>query len=191
MEVVKMEHSISIRKYQESDRAQVQTICLATGSDQATQNKAFQDMLLTAFCNYYIEQEPDNCFVATDGQKAIGYILCAENADVWAKNFQELYVDRMDNEAMKPFYSGIMNSPLQFASEYPAHLHIDILPEYQRMGIGSKLMNALVQHLKDKGIRGLMLSVACDNVKGRQFYKKYGFQVLAETPHEIVMGIQL
>ncbi len=186
-----MTQKISIRKYQESDREQVQGICMATGSGEAQQNEVFQNMLLTAFCNYYIEQEPDNCFVAADGQKAVGYVLCAENAEAWAEIFQDQYIAHLDADPLKMFCQGIMNSPLQFASEYPAHLHIDILPDYQRMGLGTMLMDTLVQHLKEKGIPGLLLSVAGDNTKGKQFYKKYGFQVLAETPHEIVMGIPL
>lgn len=148
-------------------------------------------MLLTTFCNYYIEQEPNNCFVAANEQEAIGYIICAENAGNWAKTFREQYVDRLDNEDLKAFCRGTMNSPLQYASEYPAHLHIDILPEYQRIGIGSKLMDTLVQHLRGKRIPGLMLCVAPDNMKGRQFYNKYGFHVLTETQHEVVMGIRL
>ena len=50
-------------------------------------------------------------------------------------------------------------------------------------------MDALLAHLKIKGVPGLMLSVASDNDKGIHFYKKYGFKVLERTGQEIVMGI--
>ena len=170
----------------------MQKICVATASGQAAQNEAFLQLLLTAFCNYYIEQEPGNCFVAAaNGQGAVGYILCAVDAKTWSKTFQEKYINNLPDDNLKLFCLGTMGSPLKFAYEYPAHLHIDILPEYQRKGVGTKLMDALAQHLRDKGIHGLMLSVAADNVKGRQFYNKYGFHVLEETPHEVVMGIRL
>ena len=186
-----MGHPILIRKYRESDCEQVQKICIATATGPFAQNEAFRLLLLTTFCNYYIEQEPENCFVADNGQGAVGYILCAEDANTWSGTFQEKYINNLPDENLKLFCLGTMNSPLKFSSEYPAHLHIDILPEYQRKGIGTMLMDALVKHLRDKGIHGLMLSVAADNVKGRQFYNKYGFRVLEETPHEVVMGIRV
>ncbi|HHV12507.1 MAG TPA: GNAT family N-acetyltransferase [Clostridiales bacterium] len=186
-----MTQKISIRKYQESDYAQIQRICIATAPEEARQNDAFQALLLTAFCNYYIEQEPHNCFVAADGQEAIGYILCAEDATAWAKTFQDHYIASLSSDQAKMFCQGTMGSPLKFALEYPAHLHIDLLPDYQRMGLGTMLMDALAQHLKEKGVPGLMLCVSRDNVKGRQFYQKYGFQVLDETQETVVMGISL
>ena len=129
-----MEHPILIRKYRESDREQVQKICIATATGPFARNKAFRLLLLTTFCNYYIEQEPGNCFVAANDQGAVGYILCAENADIWAKSFKEKYIDSLPEDNLKAFCLGTTNSPLKYATEYPAHLHIDILPEYQRKG---------------------------------------------------------
>lgn len=184
-------NNIFIRGYQENDRAQVQKICLVTGSEQEVQQKEQQDMLLTAFCNYYIDKEPYNCFVAMEDEKAVGYILCAEDSNIWAEYFQNNYVANLENSPLTAFYRGIMVSPLRYANEYPAHLHIDILPDYQRMGIGFNLMNALLSHLKAKGVQGLMLSVASDNIKGINFYEKYGFTILAHTPHEIMLGMHL
>ena len=186
-----MEKSITIRPYQKDDHDQIQKVCLETGYGQELPPKPMQDMLLTAFCNYYIEEEPENCFVAADGDTAVGYILCAKDTVFWSGSFLKKYVPDFEVSPLKPFYQGIMEAPLKFAGQYPAHLHIDILPEYQRMGIGFRLMDALTAHLKGQGVPGLMLSVAGDNEKGKNFYKKYGFGVLEETEHEIVMGILL
>lgn len=185
-----MSKNIHIRGYQEADRVQVQEICIATGGTIFEQ-KEMQDLLLTAFCNYYIEQEPENCFVAVDGDHVVGYILCARDCGVWAETFEENYVTKAPVDGLKMFYKGTMDMPQKHAGEYPAHLHIDILPEYQRMGIGFKLMDALISHLKALGVSGLMLSVAGDNTKGKNFYGKYGFSVLEQTSVEIAMGILL
>lgn len=185
-----MKNNVCIRSYHETDRQQVQNICIATGGVLA-ERAELKDMLLNAFCNYYIDQEPENCFVAADEDAAVGYILCTESCDAWVKGFEEAYVNKTENEGIKGFYKATMATPLKYAREYPAHLHIDILPEYQRMGIGFRLMDTLVGHLKTAGVRGLMLCVAADNVKGVNFYEKYGFKVLERTPNAIAMGITL
>lgn len=186
-----MNNDVLIRLYQEEDRKQVQSICIATGFEQALHNKQLQHMLLTAFCNYYIDYEPNNCFVAFDGVKAAGYILCAEDSRIWADSFQNNYISKEQDSGSNNFYQGLLITPLKYAEEYPAHLHIDILPEYQRMGIGFKLMDMLISHLQAKEVPRLMLSVASDNIKGVRFYEKYGFTVLEKGENEIAMGICL
>jgi GNAT superfamily N-acetyltransferase len=37
---------------------------------------------------------------------------------------------------------------IRLSQEYPAHLHIDILPRYQRRGLGGKLILAFVDKIK-------------------------------------------
>lgn len=187
----KKQDEIVIRGYREADHDQVQRVCLGTGTDPTFAQPQMQQLLLNAFCNYYIEQEPENCFVADDGNGVVGYILCARDAGVWKENFPGCYAPGWEDGPLKMFYEGVMASPLKYAGEYPAHLHIDILPEYQRVGVGSRLMDALLDHLRQLHIPGVMLGVASDNEKGKNFYRKYGFSVLEEGPQEIVMGMKL
>jgi ribosomal protein S18 acetylase RimI-like enzyme len=180
---------ITIRPYKPSDAEAVRYVCVGTLAEPLKQ-QGMEKLILTAFCEYYIKHEPYNCFVAADENgKAIGYILCAEDADKWLARF------RKDNSEsipqVKQFLEGTCAAPTRYSSTYPAHLHIDILPEYQRMGLGTRLMDTLVNHLKSKGIPGLMLSVSTDNEKGVRFYKKYGFKVLEQTETETVMGVEL
>lgn len=180
-----------VRAYRGQDREAVRQVCIATAAAPFQQRKELQPLLLTAFCDYYIEREPQNCFVAADAQdRAVGYILCAENADAWAKTFRAEYLANAPQEAV-PFFEALLGTPLEFAQEYPAHLHIDILPEYQRMGLGALLMDALAAHLRRKGVPGLMLGVGADNEGARRFYQRYGFSVLQARPNETVMGLRL
>ena len=46
-------------------------------------------------------------------------------------------------------------------------------------------------HLKKKGIKGVVLGVSSQNEKGINFYKKYGFRLLEETPDSLAFGIKL
>lgn len=186
-----MENKIEIRGYQEKDKEEVQNICVVTANEFLQQpDKRF--MLLNAYCNYYIEQEPDNCFVAVDSEcdKVVGYIISVENSDAWAKKYKELYVDNCEVEELKEFFMNTTSTALKYSKEFPSHLHIDILPEYQRRGIGFMLMDKLVSNLRNKNIFAVMLSAGADNEKGINFYKKYGFEVLRLTEHECAMGLK-
>ncbi len=183
--------SIEIRGYKENEHKQIQDICIAVVDEAFLGQPDMEEKVLVSYCNYYIEKEPNNCFVAVDGEKVAGYILCAEDTTKWVENFKKDYIDKAKNEELKKYYEGTTEIPLKYANEYPAHLHIDLLPEYQRLGLGHKLMNALIEHLKSKGNKGLMLVVGSDNEKGVNFYKKFGFSVLEDLQGAIVMGIKL
>jgi GNAT superfamily N-acetyltransferase len=58
----------------------------------------------------------------------------------------------------------------------PAHLHIDLLPTYQRQGWGRKLIGALVERLKEMGLTGVWLGMDPKNVDARVFYERLGFK---------------
>ena len=79
----------------------------------------------------------------------------------------------------------------KYAKKYPAHLHIDLLPEAQGQGGGTALMNALKAHLREKNVRGVFLCVGKDNKKALRFYKKQDFQVLNIVGGAVLMGCML
>ncbi len=181
---------IVIKSYEKRYKEEVQNICIET-AHEVFKSKDKHEKLLTAYCNYYIEQEPNNCFIAIKGDKVAGYILCAEDTIKWEEKFEELYVKKFKDSDMKNFLLGTTKTIFKYKDEYSAHLHIDILKEYQRMGIGIKLINALINHLKNKKIKNLMLVAGSDNINAINFYKKYGFYILDSNENETVMGIEL
>ncbi|KAK7695420.1 hypothetical protein QCA50_000056 [Cerrena zonata] len=72
----------------------------------------------------------------------------------------------------------------------PAHMHIDILAEYQRLGYGKKLIGVLVKWLKDeKGLDRMWLGMDTRNVGARRFYEKLGFREIVGAPLGVV-GIE-
>jgi len=181
----------TIRPYQPKDKENVRTVCIRTGPGSALQPGPARKTLLATYCDYYIECEPHNCFVvADDADKAVGYILCAEDYWRYRARFLREYVPRAQGLRQLENW-GAAWLPRLFAKRYPAHLHIDILPGYQRMGLGSQLMNTLTAQLREKGIPGVMLGVGAGNEKGRNFYRKYGFKKLLRIPGCVVLGLEL
>jgi ribosomal-protein-alanine N-acetyltransferase len=58
-------------------------------------------------------------------------------------------------------------------------LNIYIIPEKQRSGLGSQLMNFILKFLKDNEVNTLTLEVRPSNFKAQQFYSKFGFSKVA------------
>lgn len=182
----------TIRPYEPKDKENVRNICIRTGPGAAREEGPVRTALLATFCDYYIECEPHNCFVAADdNDEAVGYILCAENDRRYRERFIREYVPRVDGLRGRLECRSSAALPRLFRRGYPAHLHIDILPAYQRIGLGHRLMDALTAHLREKNIPGVMLGVGAGNVKGRSFYNKYGFRELLRIPGCVAMGLKL
>lgn len=184
---------IQIRPYEHADAPRVRRICIENAGRKARRDDKTAAMILDTFCNYYIEREPFNCFVADGGEGAVGYILCAESFAAFKPVFYSEYLSAVRRRS--PLLAlgawGSIWFERKYARKYPAHLHIDIFDGCQRMGIGTRLMDALVDHLRQKGTAGVMLTVGAGNEKGVSFYKKYGFTPLGKLCGGLAMGLSL
>ena len=182
-----------IRPYEPKDFNNVRFICL-NSEGPCDMDERGQFFILTTYCDYYIEQEPEHCFVAAnDEDRAVGYIICTADYDVFRPRFEAEYLPRLDPYPKRYRASAARSTVLQeaFKREYPAHLHIDVLPEYQRMGLGHRLVDALCAHLKALGVPGVMLTVGSSNKVGRSFYNKYGFTLLKKEIGDVAYGLRL
>lgn len=56
---------------------------------------------------------------------------------------------------------------------------IEVLIEYQRNGIASKLLEFLIKKCEDQKIKNITLEVKVDNIKAINLYQKYGFNKVA------------
>ncbi|MCA5894760.1 GNAT family N-acetyltransferase [Isoptericola sp. NEAU-Y5] len=73
---------------------------------------------------------------------------------------------------------------------YPAHLHIDLLPQAQGQGLGRTLMDTLRAALADQGVPGVHLGMDPTNTGARAFYDRYGFVELpSHTATAPLLGI--
>ncbi|MGB7979221.1 MAG: GNAT family N-acetyltransferase, partial [Candidatus Nanopelagicales bacterium] len=59
--------------------------------------------------------------------------------------------------------------------QFPAHLHIDLLPEAQGRGLGRALIEAFVTTLRDAEVTGVHLGVDRRNHGALSFYQRLGF----------------
>ena len=187
------ENTFTIRKYRAGDKENVIKVLYETSS-LPVETEEQRSFLRLMYNDYYTQQEADNCFVVADGEdNAVGYIICAEDFRRYEKIFKEKYLPEI--KALGKNYLGMAKGEMLvhkfYRNSYPAHLHIDILPLCQGKGAGTQLVNALTDHLKDKGIEGLMLSCGMNNKKAVKFYKKNNFKVLMNFFGSCLMGKEI
>ena len=183
---------VKIIPYEEKYKEDVRNVCLNSDGPCDLDEKG-KFYILNTFCDYFIEQEGENCFVAVnENDRAVGYVICARDYDGYYKRFCEEYLPRFDVSATDDIEGARHSADMQgeFKNEYPAHLHIDVLPEYQRAGLGHRMVDALLALLREKGIKGVMLTTGVDNEKGRGFYNKYGFTELKICGDNVGYGIK-
>ena len=183
---------VTIRPFETKDRERVQALCIenAECNDASDELKQF---ILLMYCNYYIEQEPENCFVAVDdADQAIGYIFCAQDCEYYEKRFTDIYLQQTMALGLKYYIDAKLDliTHSMFKKHYPAHLHIDIFNDYQGQGIGGALLQTLKKHLMAKGIMSCMLVCGADNAGAIRFYEKNGYTQLLTTHLGTAMGIE-
>ena len=73
---------------------------------------------------------------------------------------------------------------------YPAHLHIDLLPEWQGRGLGRGLMWSFLAGLHAAGAPRVHLGMAPANTAARAFYDRLGFEQIAvpSEPGVVYLG---
>ena len=144
--------------------------------------------------------EPQYCFVVDNGEgRAVGYVIGTPNTVNFVKKYREVYVPYLQAEELHPpgpdEPSGwnenlpnalrfVMHSPEnllhedepQLLEDYPAHMHIDILSNYQRQGLGRKLIETFSAAVRNEGANGLHLLMAQANVEAGRFYGRTGWQ---------------
>lgn len=61
-------------------------------------------------------------------------------------------------------------------------LGIAVVREYWNRGVGSRLMQGIIDFAREAGFDGIDLQVRCDNAAAVALYEKYGFQTIGTHP---------
>ncbi|MGH7022489.1 MAG: GNAT family N-acetyltransferase [Caulobacteraceae bacterium] len=69
-------------------------------------------------------------------------------------------------------------TPAHVARPYPSHLHIDLLPRLQGRGVGRRMMDRWLAHMRGLGSPGAHLGVGPANARALRFYRAYGWREL-------------
>lgn len=200
-----------VRPYRPDDRDAVDDICIRTADSGRDASDFYEDpgILPAIFAHPYAHLEPDLAFVVDDGGRAVGYILGTADTPTFVRRFRDEWLPLVTGRFPPPAdpsappanndeaMAGLLHNPERMLvaelAPYPAHLHIDLLPPYQRAGHGRRLVEAFVAALRERGVPGLHLGMAAGNVAARRFYDRLGFHeiAVADAGPVTYLGLQL
>ncbi|MFE2011354.1 GNAT family N-acetyltransferase [Streptomyces sp. NPDC059491] len=183
-----------VRRYRGSDRAELAEICVKTAHEGGDSSGMYPDpeLMPTIFAYPYVELEPEFAFVLDDGAgRAVGYVLGVPDTAAFVKRFRDEWLPVVGEGFPAPereggtaadMMAGLLHTPermvLAELAAYPAHLHIDLLPEWQGRGYGRALMGALLAALREGGVPAVHLCMVQANTGARAFYDRLGFGLL-------------
>lgn len=195
-----------IRPFRSGDEPALAEICLKTADAGADGTGVLDDDDLWAeiFVLPYVARHPDLAFVveAEDG-RMVGYIVAAPDtkafeawfgAEWWpthAERWPRPATEATRQDAIVLYAYGRQSGSQPFGDAFPAHLHIDLLPEAQGHGLGRRLIDTLVAELRRRGVAGLHLVASADNAGAVAFYPRVGFTALPSPDGARAFGMSL
>jgi len=183
----------TIRPYRPGDLADLYDICLRTGRNGGDATDLYPDpqLLGAVFAAPYATLEPELTFVIDDGRRAVGYVLGTADTEAYVRRYRAEWLPAQTARFPEPTgeigtdderIRSLMHHPEQFVhaelAEYPAHLHIDLLPSHQRGGFGRALITRFLDALSERGVAGVHLAMGRANVNAGAFYRRIGFEEL-------------
>lgn len=147
---------------------------------------SYRELFSLRWATSYLKSYTSYCFVAEEDKEVIGFIVSTPDTIEQERNYKEKYIPYIKSKIDKndpdyKIYDHIddsRNSLGEFLASYPAHLHINLTSSCRGKGIGTKLMNAMINNLKKEGIPGVHLGVMEKNKNAVTFYIKNGFKEL-------------
>ncbi len=195
-----------IRPFRPGDEAAVAAICLKTADAGADATGIFEDDSIWAeiFVLPYVHRHPELAFVVeADDGRVVGYIVSAPDTNAFEDWFHdewwpqrgarwpkpEVERTRQDGTLIYAYSRRAGSEP--YGAEYPAHLHIDLLPELQGQGWGRRLIETLIAALRERGVSGLHLVASSDNEGAVAFYPRVGFTAIPSHAGVQAFGMHL
>ena len=78
-----------------------------------------------------------------------------------------------------------------FIDEKTPEVAVAVVPSRRGRGIGSELLDALVEQAREQGYNGLSLTVAADDIPAMHVFEKQGFEQVEETDGSWTMRLDL
>ncbi|GIH16976.1 GNAT family N-acetyltransferase [Rugosimonospora africana] len=184
--------TVRVRPVEPSDRDALYDICLRTADTGAdARGQYLSDTLVgDIFAVPYAEREPQHCFVVDDGTgAAVGYIVGVADTADFVRWYRQEWIPRVAHRRPVPPDPPVTRDDVMLSrhyrpermlvpallSDYPAHLHIDLLPDWQGKGWGRALMHRFLDSLRTAGVPRVHLSTSRSNVNACKFYDRLGF----------------
>ncbi|MGZ9720610.1 GNAT family N-acetyltransferase [Rhizobium miluonense] len=189
---------VSIRTVRLEDIDQLYAISLSTGDAGKDAAPLHRDGRLIGhiYSAPYATLHPELVFVAEDEEGVFGYIAGVFDTIAfderlereWWPHLRGLYADPEGDPALwdadQKRISAIHHpkqAPAILIEQFPAHIHMNLLPRAQGKGVGTALLDRWMENARLGGIKGIHLGANSGNHSGIRFWSSRGF-VPVELP---------
>jgi ribosomal protein S18 acetylase RimI-like enzyme len=184
---------LHLRTAQPGDQPGAYYVCLKTGDYGKDGEPFYQedpDALGRVFVGPYLAFEPELSLILEDQQGICGYALAAFDSRSfyaryeaeWRPNLCARFPEPAGDPSLwtrvQQVYYGYHHPDYFWPEPYaahPSHLHIDLLLRAQGRGYGRKMLEELMNKLRERGSPGVHLGVSLFNTPAVGFYQRLGF----------------
>jgi ribosomal protein S18 acetylase RimI-like enzyme len=185
-----------------ADEAALAAICIETAD--AAYRDAEPELIADIWLRPYLRFATPWCRVAEDDAGVAGYIVAVDDTAGFAARTDAAWWpalrrrhplpdpadERPRAQLVRRLHAGVLVD-LDFLPDHPAHLHINLLPRAQGVGLGKQLMASLLHALRDAQVPGVHLGVSAQNTRAIAFYEAQGFVPLEQHEWGDWMGLLL
>lgn len=186
----------TIRQYREGDWSAVYEVCVRTGAAGRDARGRYRsdDLIPDIYAGPYLLLEPGHAYVLDDGERAVGYIIGTADTEGFVAAYRERWLPLLRNKYPEPPTSPVtleeqkldqMYHPEYLLrpelAQHPAHLHINLLPDYQGAGHGRALMTVFLGSVAAAGAKSCHLAVRNTNTTALGFYDRLGWRPVQVT----------
>lgn len=183
---------MTIRPATPADHEQIAHICLVTGATGKDATGLFSNdsTLSDVYATPYLHGPGGFCLVWDVDGEARGYVLGTSDTrafqrwftDTWWPSRAHRHPARTDGDGwLLPEAQHPTRTLIDRVDEFPAHLHIDLMPDQQGVGAGRALIDACIELLTERGIPGVHLVAEKANAGAQAFYPRVGFEPIEQA----------
>lgn len=191
----------TIRPYRD-DLDALYEVCVRTADrgDDLTGTLADPSLPGHLYAAPYGVLEPESAFVVEDAEGVAGYIVGTTDTAAfegrleteWLPALRSRYPNGSGGGAVDTMYIALIHHPPRqdaaIVADYPAHLHIDLLPRVQGLGLGRRLIERFCDEMQHRGVRGVHFGVHPLNHRALAFYAHVGFAELSHDGRSVLLG---
>jgi ribosomal protein S18 acetylase RimI-like enzyme len=193
---------VIIRHFEERDRESIRRIARETGLKGKPTHLFFEDeeIIPLLYVDYYLDHEPDACFVAEVDGRVVGYQLGSLDARRWRRIMRTRIYPRValrilgrlltlqyrDRETFRTLWwigtRSWREALPRPADRYSAHVHSNVEEDYRSRHLGRRLGMAFRRYVLSRGVKGLHAIVREEEGKealSAFLCRKRGYRIVA------------
>jgi len=187
-----------VRSYQDSDRADIRDICVATAwmGDPAPERIGDEWIWAEFWTRYYTDREPCHTWVVERAQdsRIVGYITGTSDVrkverftpflfpGILVRIIRKRLMRRPESRRqllsmLGSMIRGELGLPRNIGRNFPGTFHFDLLPEIRKLGFGSLLFQSYLRRMEELKLPGIHAQTMSLNNAAIRFFQKNGFRL--------------